>query len=57
MRLSFPIRDLYIDAIDKAEQFIFLTTAYFVPDQMLLEALKAAVWPSRGWTICASSSV
>jgi cardiolipin synthase len=42
MRLSFPIRDLYIAAIDKAEQFIFLTTAYFVPDQMLLDALKAA---------------
>jgi cardiolipin synthase len=43
MRMSFPIRDLHIAAIDKAEQFIFLTTAYFVPDQMLLEALKAAV--------------
>ncbi len=43
MRLSFPIRDLYIAAIDEAEQFIFLTTAYFVPDRMLLEALKAAV--------------
>ena len=43
MRLSFPIRDLHIAAIDKAEQFIFLTTAYFVPDQMLLEALKTAV--------------
>jgi len=43
MRLSFPIRDLYIAAIDQAEQFIFLTTAYFVPDRMLLEALKAAV--------------
>ncbi len=42
MRLSFPIRDLYIAAIDKAEQFIFLTTAYFVPDRMLLDALKAA---------------
>ncbi len=42
MRLSFPIRDLYIAAIDKAEQFISLTTAYFVPDRMLLEALKAA---------------
>jgi cardiolipin synthase len=41
--MSFPIRDLHIAAIDKAEQFIFLTTAYFVPDQMLLEALKAAV--------------
>jgi cardiolipin synthase A/B len=43
MRLSFPIRDLYIAAIDQAEQFIFLTTAYFVPDRILLEALKAAV--------------
>jgi cardiolipin synthase A/B len=43
MRLSFPIRDLYIAAIDEAEQFIFLTTAYFVPDRILLEALKAAV--------------
>lgn len=42
MRLSFPIRDLYIAAIDQAEQCIFLTTAYFVPDRMLLEALKAA---------------
>ena len=42
MRLSFPIRDLYIAAIDQAEQFVFLTTAYFVPDRMLLEALKAA---------------
>ena len=42
MRLSFPIRDLYIAAIDNAEQFILLTTAYFVPDRMLLDALKAA---------------
>lgn len=42
MRLSFPIRDLYIAAIDGAEQFILLTTAYFVPDLMLLDALKAA---------------
>ena len=43
MRLSFPIRDLHIAAIDKAEHFIFLTTAYFVPDQILLDALKTAV--------------
>jgi cardiolipin synthase len=49
MRLSFPIRDLYIAAIDKAEQFIFLTTAYFVPDQMLLDALKMEQWKSRPW--------
>jgi cardiolipin synthase len=32
----------HIAAIDQAEQFIFLTTAYFVPDRMLLEALQAA---------------
>jgi cardiolipin synthase len=43
MRLSFPIRDMHIAAIDRAEQFIFLTTAYFVPDQILLDAMKAAV--------------
>ena len=43
MRLSFPIRDMYIAAIDEAEQSILLTTAYFVPDHMLLDALKGAV--------------
>ena len=36
MRVSFPIRDMYIAAIDEAEQSILLTTAYFVPDHMLL---------------------
>jgi cardiolipin synthase A/B len=43
MRAAFPIRDLYIAAIDEAEHSILLTTAYFVPDHMLLDALKAAV--------------
>ena len=43
MRASFPIRDMYIAAIDEAEQSILLTTAYFVPDHMLLNALKDAV--------------
>ena len=42
MRASFPIRDMYIAAIDEAEQSILLTTAYFVPDHMLLDALKGA---------------
>jgi len=42
MRTSFPIRDMYIAAIDEAEHSILLTTAYFVPDHMLLDALKAA---------------
>ncbi|GHO46476.1 phospholipase D-like domain-containing protein [Ktedonospora formicarum] len=43
LRLTFPIRDMYIDAIDKAQRCILLTNAYFVPDHALLDALKAAV--------------
>jgi len=33
---------MYIEAIDKAERSIMLTNAYFVPDHVLLEALKSA---------------
>jgi len=42
LRLTFPIRDMYIEAIDKAERSILLSNAYFVPDRTLLDALKAA---------------
>jgi cardiolipin synthase A/B len=42
LRLTFPIRDMYIEAIDKAERSIFLSNAYFVPDRVLLDSLKAA---------------
>src|SRR5436190_4196197 len=42
LRLTFPIRDMYIEAIDKAERSILLSNAYFVPDHALLGALKAA---------------
>jgi cardiolipin synthase len=41
-RLSFPIRDMYISAIDRAEQHIHLTNAYFIPDRVLLARLVAA---------------
>ena len=58
LRLTFPIRDMYIEAIDRAEQTILLTNASFVPDHSVLEALRAAVargvdvrvlvpWPSN----------
>ena len=43
MRAAFPIRDLYIAAIDQAEHSILLTTAYFIPDHILVNALKDAV--------------
>jgi cardiolipin synthase len=42
MRLTFPIRDAYLSGIDAAEERIRLTSAYFIPDHNLLEALKAA---------------
>jgi cardiolipin synthase A/B len=42
VRMTFPIRNLYIRAIDRAERQILLTNAYFIPDRMLLRALKAA---------------
>lgn len=40
LNLIFPIRDMYIEAIDRAESRIRLSNAYFVPDRALLGALK-----------------
>jgi phosphatidylserine/phosphatidylglycerophosphate/cardiolipin synthase-like enzyme len=42
LRLTFPIRDMYLEAIDRAEHSIWLTNTHFIPDQNLLDALKAA---------------
>jgi cardiolipin synthase A/B len=42
LRLAFPIRDMYLNGIDNAEHHILLTSAYFIPDHSLLDALKAA---------------
>jgi cardiolipin synthase A/B len=49
-RMTFPIRDMYIGAIDRAEHTIHLTNAYFVPDRVLLEALITA--SQRGVDVC-----
>ncbi|OPG15239.1 hypothetical protein B2M26_12270 [Ferroacidibacillus organovorans] len=38
-RILFPIRSMYIEAIDLAKEHIFLTTPYFVPDRVVLSAL------------------
>ena len=43
-RLIFPIRDMYIEAIERAQHRIYLTNAYFIPDRVLLSALVAAAW-------------
>jgi len=43
LQLMFPIRDMYIRAIDRAEKSVHLTNAYFVPDGILLSSLVKAV--------------
>jgi cardiolipin synthase len=41
--LSFPIRDMYLRALDMAERSIHLTSAYFAPDQAMAgELIDAA---------------
>jgi cardiolipin synthase len=40
--LVFPTRGVYLDAINRAGKHIFITTAYFIPDQQILDALLAA---------------
>jgi cardiolipin synthase len=40
--LVFPIRGVYLDAINQAQHHIYLTTAYFIPDQQILDALLRA---------------
>jgi cardiolipin synthase A/B len=41
-RLIFPIRGMYLDAIEHARHHIYLTNAYFIPDRVILSALVAA---------------
>lgn len=40
--LIFPIRTAYLEAIDRAQQHIYLTHAYFIPDGAILQRLLAA---------------
>nr|WP_172150325.1 phospholipase D-like domain-containing protein [Isoptericola chiayiensis] len=40
--LVFPIRGIYLDAIDRATSHIYITQAYFIPDRDILNGLLAA---------------
>lgn len=42
LRLTFPIRDMYMAAINRAQKSILLTNAYFIPDHVLLGSLVEA---------------
>jgi len=41
-RVMFPVRSIYVEAIEHAKSHIHLTQAYFVPDRAMLGALKDA---------------
>ena len=41
--LVYPIRNMYLEAIDRAERHVYLTVAYFIPDDVLTRALVEAV--------------
>lgn len=41
-RILYPIRGMYIDAIERATDHVLITTAYFIPDREVLQALIAA---------------
>jgi cardiolipin synthase len=40
--MVYPIRGMYLEAIDRASQHIYLTHAYLIPDQDMLEGLVRA---------------
>ncbi len=48
-RFLYPIRGMYIDAIDRATDRVLITTAYFIPDKEVLQALVDAA--RRGVTV------
>ncbi|MEO6473137.1 MAG: phospholipase D-like domain-containing protein [Aeromicrobium sp.] len=48
-QLTFPIRGMYLEAIDRAQHHILITQAYFIPDRDILDALIAAT--ERGVTV------
>lgn len=41
-RLIYPVRALYLEAIDRAMQRVWITQGYFIPDPEILESLLAA---------------
>ncbi len=41
-QLVYPIRGMYLEAIDRAQHHIYVTQAYFIPDRDILDALLKA---------------
>lgn len=41
-RMLFPVRGLYIDALERATESIYITSPYFIPDRVIAKALLDA---------------
>lgn len=41
-QMLYPVRGMYIDALERANHHAYLTSAYFIPDAEILHALKTA---------------
>ncbi|MPV38271.1 phospholipase D-like domain-containing protein [Georgenia subflava] len=41
-RLLFPVRGIYLEAIDRAQDHIYITQGYFIPDREILNGLMSA---------------
>ena len=42
IQIVYPIREMYLNAIERAQDHIWINTPYFIPDQQVLGALKNA---------------
>ncbi|APX32034.1 cardiolipin synthase B [Brachybacterium sp. P6-10-X1] len=42
IQLVYPIRGLYLEAIERAQDHVYITTPYFIPDHQILTALMKA---------------
>lgn len=40
--LVYPIRNMYLKAIERSQHHVWISTPYFIPDQQILRALKRA---------------
>ena len=49
-QLVYPIRGMYLEALDRAQNHIYITQAYFIPDRDILDALLKAA--ARGVEVC-----
>ncbi|MGB5937490.1 MAG: phosphatidylserine/phosphatidylglycerophosphate/cardiolipin synthase family protein [Ornithinimicrobium sp.] len=41
-RMVFPVRNIYLEAIDRATDHLYITAAYFIPDREILQGLLNA---------------